>query len=198
MPEPEPITPNDTVPTGVTNTYPVAVGQAVTGVTTATIAVLSGFEIIDWTPQQWGLVLALVTAIIAAVYAFVSGKVYSPATVAKIEASHKEQVAVALATPTPTEAPKSSSLSPAVTSVSLAVTPPIVAAVYSARLSQWDAVYLRPAPPGLGTFSLTSAAHNGLPVAELRPGGPLGPIGPAEQETMGLREPVAHPDADGN
>lgn len=80
----------------------------------------------------------------------------------------------------------------------LAVTPPIVAAAYSARLDNWDTVFLRPAPPGLGTFGLTSAAHNGLPVAELRPGGPLGPIGPKEQETMGLREPVAHPDADGN
>lgn len=101
MPEPEPIIPDASVPTGVTNTYPVAVGQAVTGVVTATMAVLSGFGIIDWTPEQWGLVLALVTAVIAAVYAFVSGKVYSPATVAKIEVKHKEEVAVALATPPP-------------------------------------------------------------------------------------------------
>jgi hypothetical protein len=102
MPEPEPVPPDVEVPTGVTNTYPVAVGQSILGLATATMAVLAGFEIIHWTPQQWGLVLALVTAVVTAVYAFVSGKVYSPATVAKMEARHRREVSDALSTPPPT------------------------------------------------------------------------------------------------
>lgn len=43
---------------------PVLVGGAVSGLSSAVIALLVGFEIVDWTPAQIGLVGAVVTAVI--------------------------------------------------------------------------------------------------------------------------------------
>ena len=40
---------------------PVAIGAALTSFATALIALLVGFEIVDWTPEQIGLVLGVVS-----------------------------------------------------------------------------------------------------------------------------------------
>lgn len=45
---------------------PVTIGTAVSGLATAVVALLIGFEIVEWTPEQTGLVLAVVTALIVA------------------------------------------------------------------------------------------------------------------------------------
>lgn len=54
---------------------PVTIGGAITGVATAILAVLTGFEIVDWTAEQVGLVLTLLTALIVLVTVVTRSKV---------------------------------------------------------------------------------------------------------------------------
>lgn len=49
------------------NTEPVVLGGLLIGLVQALLAVLVGFEVVHWTTEQIGLVMALVLAIIALV-----------------------------------------------------------------------------------------------------------------------------------
>ena len=79
---PAPLLPTST--TGVTNTEPVALAGAIQGVLIALLAVLVGFGVVSLTDAQIGLILGLYTAVVVAVQAFARGKVWSPASVAKL------------------------------------------------------------------------------------------------------------------
>ena len=54
---------------------PVAIGAALTSFATALIALLVGFEIVDWTPEQIGLVLGVVSGATVFVGALVRARV---------------------------------------------------------------------------------------------------------------------------
>ena len=54
---------------------PVALGAALTSFATALIALLVGFEIVDWTPEQIGLVLGVVSGATVLVGALVRARV---------------------------------------------------------------------------------------------------------------------------
>lgn len=57
------------------NNEPVALGGIILGIVQALIAVLVGFEIVNWTAEQTGLVLALVVAVIGGVTAWQRSRV---------------------------------------------------------------------------------------------------------------------------
>lgn len=184
----------------LTETEPV-----VTGITPAVVAsvVLGGLSVFEiWTPNelqyQWinGALLPLLMAVGAW---FARHHAWAPATVERLVVQER-QAAVVEAEKVRAEPVSQPPPERAMTRVAppLPVQPPIVAAIYSARLGRWTTVYLRPAPVGGGQFVLTPTAQNGLPVAERRPGGPFTTIGPEEQSRMGLRLMVRHPDEDGN
>ena len=67
------------IPTGVTNTEPVALAGAVQGVLIALLAVLQGFEVTHLSQEQVSLLLALYVAVVAAGTGFARAKAWSPA-----------------------------------------------------------------------------------------------------------------------
>ncbi len=73
------------VPTGVTNTYPVALAGTIQGVLIALLAVVQGFNVTHLSQEQVSLLLALYTALVAAGTAFAHSKAWSPASVAKLK-----------------------------------------------------------------------------------------------------------------
>lgn len=70
---------------GLLDRDPGGVVFVINSIVLATIAVLQGFEIVHWTDQQQGLVMALVLAVIGGVQLIIGrGRAYAPKTVDRL------------------------------------------------------------------------------------------------------------------
>lgn len=79
------------VPSGVTNTEPVALVGSIQGVLIALLAVLQGFDVTHLSQEQVSLLLALFVALVAAGTGFARGKAWAPASVARVVAMAKKE-----------------------------------------------------------------------------------------------------------
>lgn len=76
---------------------PVAIAGSISAFSSSTFAFLVGFEIVDWTPEQVGLVLGLVAVVITLVTTWAARANATPVTEAKaaVASAHRQGMAAA-------------------------------------------------------------------------------------------------------